>query len=423
LLSSLRLQGVGPVKDLVAEFGPRLNLFVGDNGLGKSFLLDVVFWALTGSWPRGRVAIPNSSESTPSSISVEYLSNEPGSSGTRSLYQFEPESQSWRQPNERHIADGMVIYASADGTFSVWDRARNTISLVKSAVVQLGTYEFTPDELTNGLSADGRTLCNGLINDWWTWYYEGRESSERVKPFDYLEGVVDKLSNPGEEMKCWEPRRIFLNDSRKLPILRMPYGDVPLPHWSSGVRRVMHFAYLLVWAWFEHVEASQLRQKPPAKQMSLIVDEVDSHLHPKWQRTILPAILHVAGLLSQEIQVQVFASTHSPLILASVEPEFSPEDDRLFWFDLAESTVRFQVLPWTSHGDVVGWLTSPMFGLKQARSREAEAAIEAAEAWMRGETSALPHGLASKDDIHRALVTHLPGQDPFWPRWIVEARP
>ncbi|WP_218969708.1 hypothetical protein, partial [Candidatus Synechococcus spongiarum] len=31
---------------------PRLNLSIGDNGLGKSFLLDVAWWALTRKWPR-----------------------------------------------------------------------------------------------------------------------------------------------------------------------------------------------------------------------------------------------------------------------------------------------------------------------------------------------------------------------------------
>lgn len=33
------------------ELGTRLNLITGDNGLGKSFLLDVAWWALTRKWP------------------------------------------------------------------------------------------------------------------------------------------------------------------------------------------------------------------------------------------------------------------------------------------------------------------------------------------------------------------------------------
>lgn len=39
----------------------------------------------------------------------------------------------------------------------------------------------------------------------------------------------------------------------------------------------------------------------------LFLDEVDIHLHPKWQRRILPAIQKLLP------NAQVFVSTHSPL--------------------------------------------------------------------------------------------------------------
>ena len=74
---------------------------------------------------------------------------------------------------------------------------------------------------------------------------------------------------------------------------------------------------------------------------------------------------------------------------------------------------------WAKQGDVVNWLVSDAFGLQQARSVEAEEAIEAAEAWMRGERDALPAHLANERAIHRALEHVLPGGDHFWPRWIV----
>ena len=43
VLKSIKLQGVGPVRNLTALFGERLNIITGDNGMGKSFLLDVCF--------------------------------------------------------------------------------------------------------------------------------------------------------------------------------------------------------------------------------------------------------------------------------------------------------------------------------------------------------------------------------------------
>ncbi|MHC5862179.1 MAG: ATP-binding protein, partial [Nostoc sp.] len=77
-------------------------------------------------------------------------------------------------------------------------------------------------------------------------------------------------------------------------------------------------------------------------------------------------------------------------------------------------------VPWSKQGDIVGWLTSDIFGLKQARSKEAEIAIEAAEAWMRDDDmNAFPENLRIPTQIHQELQRVLPGHDPFWPRWIV----
>src|SRR4051812_16653516 len=50
MLQSIHLKGVGPAPELKLEFAPRLNLFTGDNGLGKSFVLDIAWWALTRTW-------------------------------------------------------------------------------------------------------------------------------------------------------------------------------------------------------------------------------------------------------------------------------------------------------------------------------------------------------------------------------------
>lgn len=66
MLTHLNLQNVGPAPKLELSFAPRLNLITGDNGLGKSFLLDIAWWAMTRRWPAelnarltsGRRALP-----------------------------------------------------------------------------------------------------------------------------------------------------------------------------------------------------------------------------------------------------------------------------------------------------------------------------------------------------------------------------
>jgi hypothetical protein len=187
------------------------------------------------------------------------------------------------------------------------------------------------------------------------------------------------------------------------------------------MRRVLNLAYLLIWTWYEHTQACELLNRDPTKKLVLLVDEVEAHLHPQWQRSLLPIILELGKNLQSEIKTQVIATTHSPLVLASVEPYFKETQDRLFLFELRDGDVTLGQVPWAKQGDTIGWLTSDIFGLKQARSREAEMAIEAAEALMRGEDMAdYPPHLRTKKQIDKALRDLLPGHDPFWPRWIVE---
>ena len=465
MLKTLKLHGVGPVPGLVAPFGERLNLVTGDNGLGKSFLLDVCFWTLTGTWPGGRTAIPDADAQAPR-IECEIQSKTKATS-RESKYDFR--TQTWSRHRGRPPLPGLVIYAAADGSFAVWDPARNyrwpgTIDRIGTSgqaesegPEQPRAFQFASaspsvygegsmgrrivrQDVANGLEEAGRVLCNGLIADWGEWFYK-RSSEPAINPFAYLEEAISLLSHPQEPLRCEEPVKVFLDDSRKFPALRMPYSAVPhsvkeraparrgapqipytvvpYPHWSAGVRRIVNFAYLIVWAWVEHLQAADLRKEDTTDRIILIFDEVESHLHPKWQRTILPAILKVVDKLKSNVSVQVLAATHSPLVLASAEPLFNEDTDRLFWFDLHEGKVRFKMLPWAKYGDVVGWLTSPIFDLSQARSKEAEVAIDAAKAYMRHESEKLPEGLRTKEEIEARLKRLLDGEDPFLVRWYV----
>ncbi len=190
------------------------------------------------------------------------------------------------------------------------------------------------------------------------------------------------------------------------------------------MRRITALVYLLVWAWEEHHRASHLLGTETTSQITFLIDEIDTHLHPRWQRLVLRSLLDVVGQLMTggQAEVQVIAATHSPLVLASVEPLFDEKSDQLWHLEVAQNKVRLEPFTWAAQGDVVGWLVSDIFGLRQARSAEAEVAIEAAEALMRGDRSALPSGLETEAAIDQQLRKLLAGHDPFWPRWLVNTQ-
>lgn len=52
---------------------------------------------------------------------------------------------------------------------------------------------------------------------------------------------------------------------------------------------------------------------PFEQPIILLLDEIDIHLHPKWQRRVLPAVQKLLP------NAQIFASTHSPFVIGSVD--------------------------------------------------------------------------------------------------------
>jgi hypothetical protein len=406
MLDSLKLTHTGPADEFSMTFRPRLNLITGDNGLGKSFFLDVAWWVLTRTWAREPV-VPHLPPAVPV-IKAKFDRTAPGSQELES--RFDREQDRWSQSKGRPPKPGLVLYAQVDGGFSVWDPERNYWK--KESPERPPAYLFTPSEVW-----EGNHYCEGLIRDWASWQREESES------FNLLKGVLKVLApSMDEPLYPGELRKIALDDPKRYPTLVMPYGqEVPVIHASAGIRRIIALAYLLVWAWQEHREVCALKGVQPAKEVIFLIDEVEAHLHPQWQRRILSALLEVMSVLTggHDISVQMVTATHSPLVLASTEPFFDQEKDGLFLLAQRDEKVVLDPQVWTKQGDVLNWLVSDSFGLHQGRSVEAERAIEAAEAWMRGEDSALPGQLNNERAIHDALLRLLPGHDPFWPRWVI----
>ena len=420
MLKSLKLKNVGPAPHLELNLADRLNLLTGDNGLGKSFLLDVAWWVLTRKWPHdlndnltsGYPARPANSK-VKASIAFELTT----AKATRVAYEstYAMQEQAWVGRPGRPWNPGLVVYAHADGGFSVWDPARNYWKQKKGIDIQesLPGYVFSPKDVWDGLDADigGKStrVCNGLLADWAAWIRERGDTAERMKK------VLARLAPAGESFEVGPLVRLSVNDARDIPSIHMPYADaVPVLHAASGVRRVVGLAYMLLWSWNEHVRASELLGQQPTKTVVLLFDELESHLHPRWQRTILSSMLHIVEELHDQAEVQLIAATHSPLILASAEPVFDATRDAWFDIDLERKSVVLHSRQFVNRGEVSNWLTSNAFDLKHARSKEAEDAIEQALAVLREPN---PSRRAVEDADTGLRNARLPDIDPFWVRW------
>ncbi|WP_170320013.1 AAA family ATPase [Polyangium spumosum] len=407
-VSQIVTTGVGPAPRFEVPLRPRMNLLIGDNSLGKTFVLEVLWWALTGAWS-DEPARPPSRRRNGRPVSTATISAKAG--GRDLIGEYDPAKERWKKKGSRALAPGLGVYARADGSFSVWDPIRNRKPTDKGQPDLSRGYHFAPRELWRGLNArDGSTvLCRGLLEDIVSW------RSERRSAYAALEKVIEKLSPPEEPIRFGLPKRLRRLDTLNHPTLDLGYdANVFAIHASAAVKRVLGLAYALVWAVSEIQEVAPLAGLAPLRRVTLLCDEVESHLHPRWQRTILPAILAAMEALAPQAEVQFIVTTHAPLVLASLEPSFDPVKDNLLEFQQnpSDKTVRVVEEPWQRFGDANTWLVEH-FGLKHPRSKEAEDAIERAARAIENPKTSRKAARA----IDKKLLAVLRETDPFLARW------
>ena len=419
-LSTLTIEGVGPARKLHLDLTERVNLFTGDNGLGKSFLLECAYWALSGIWPGFQAYPRKDAKREEPRISFQILGVSGRTNQGESAYDWD--LQEWSSQDERPTVPGLLIYARVDGAFAIWDPVRDYWANTEK-VAGIKPLIFSREEVWEGIQdkVGGRTtyVSNGLISDWILW-----QNSPEKDTFEILKQVLKRLSPPDLEqgdlgpLEPGKPTRIP-GDSRWMPTVKHSYGEIPLVYTSAGVRRIIALAYLIVWAWIEHKEQSSLIRKEPQNRMVILIDEIEAHLHPKWQRRILPSLLEVQQDLASELGVQLLVATHSPLVMASVEPLFDIQKDKIFHLnlkrhDLFGTEVELQEPEFSLYGTADSWLRSDIFELDQPRSEEAEKAIEDAKKLQTREKITKEEII----EVSNRLMKYLPSHgDGFWPRW------
>ena len=108
---------------------------------------------------------------------------------------------------------------------------------------------------------------------------------------------------------------------------------------SSGTQTTFLWIYWLAYKMLNHYEFADGWKDKPA---ILLIDEIENHLHPTWQRRVIPSLLkHFPGL-------QIFATTHSPFVVAGM---------RVGQVHLLDRNADEIVTASTNERDIIGWTT------------------------------------------------------------------
>ena len=121
----------------------------------------------------------------------------------------------------------------------------------------------------------------------------------------------------------------YTEDEESIPIY--------LGHLSSGTEGTLLWIRWLALKMVHHYNFAEDWHKKPA---ILLIDEIENHLHPTWQRRVIPALLeHFPGL-------QIFATTHSPFVVAGLNAG---------QVHLLQRDANGVVTASTNERDVIGW--------------------------------------------------------------------
>lgn len=398
-------KNVGPMEDKELSFGSHINVFTGDNSLGKSFLLDLLWFGLTRVWPadlnrrlsQGLPARPRNILLETSKL--EYVFRAPGKKPTKRLsFTYDKDRMNWKAGQGNKHKAGLVIYAMADGSYAVWDPIKN-YSSDEQDKPEYQAYVLSPSELwPSPPKRDGSTeilekssFCNGVIKDWAKW----QGSTKDQELFELMKSALQGLTPAGDIVGFPELADADTASGDDQPVLRLKYGDVFLKHASSSIRRMAGLAYVLVWAISQHAKAANLRGIRVTDQIVFIADEIETHLHPRWQRSVMEGLIKTLDELCDREgfgspEVQMFISTHSPLVMAALEDSFynpqrslptfdDVDDSRHKWFDLDidddSGMVHIEPKHFKPQGQIESWLDSDAFDVHSTYSPAIERLI------------------------------------------------
>ena len=332
MITSARIADTPPFTDPVEfVFDEQVNLFVGPNASGKSTILrKLVRDYVSKPWvfiPATRLNIPLSSKI---SAWLSEMSYDVSSDNLAQVLQHNVHP---------HIFDGEFVYLAAE--IVKWrilnergDASKSDNALKASALSIKCAQDICRDVLIENAPRDYIQHVPRTDTKWLDALLFDHDDEE-------VESDTDAVGHHDEEAESdTEPvvhhdmgvRTIDVKD-RADDVLFI--GDL-----SSGTQNTLLWIWHLALMMAHHYDFADGWEEKPA---ILLIDEIENHLHPTWQRRVIPALRkHFPG-------VQIFATTHSPFVVAGLKA------GQVHLLRRDENGV---VSASTNEQDIIGWTVS-----------------------------------------------------------------
>lgn len=347
-INSLKLKNFRCYEEMEFIFSPEFNLIVGENGAGKTALLNAIAVAM-GSWFLGirgfdsrniqdsdirRVVKFIDKKFTISPqypVSVSAIGSIGGKSfpwkrsldgpGGRTTQKNASKIKTLAEKAALSVMKGEVVTLPAIsfyGAGRLWNEprdSRNALEKFKIRRVAPQDFALEKDEQNDAeyfasrfigyhYSVDDRCSPRDLLR----WMRHERrieiDEDEKSSSFRVVLSAIQSCLPEGEQVK-------YSIKHGNLMIIMKNGRIVPFKYLSDGYKNIIALVGDLAYKISQlnpHLGSKALEETPGI----VLIDELDEHLHPKWQRRV------VADLRRTFPKIQFIAATHSPQIIGEV---------------------------------------------------------------------------------------------------------
>src|SRR5215213_3002591 len=314
-LKRVQLENIGPFENQSFDLTPGWNILFGDNGVGKSNFLKAIAVGLCGEGAKAyadrliKTKTASGTDNVSGTITIEAVTDTNGEKKDKTfkikLFRSDIGGVISAHPPRPLESEGWLALGFPPMRIISWRREENDKSSATDRPV--------PSDLLPLIAGESDPRLDNLK----TWLIELDNQINR----DFTKGVVDPPSlklrrdffhvigalTPNVEIDFGS-----VKDNGKTVFVKTADGEVPIEAVSQGTSSLMGWVGVLLRRLYDLYGKTE---KPREQHALVLIDEIDAHMHPEWQRQLIPKIRELFPNL------QVIASTHSPLLVPSLKPD------------------------------------------------------------------------------------------------------
>jgi hypothetical protein len=359
-ISRVVLQNIGPFAHLELKLTNGWNVLLGNNGCGKSTILKAIALGLCGDEPVAAHSAGQLLKAGEDSGAVEIelagtlystrLKREPNGSVRVTTSQITPLQRG------RWIALGFppLRGISERNPAGPSGGARRRPDVDDLLPLLSGTVDHRLDDVKQWIvNLDVKSTPGPDVSEADAERNQALRDSFFARLDSLCPGVHFKFDRVARD--SWEVYVRTQDGAASVPIEQVSQGTTSFLGW---IGTVLQRGYEI------HTGIDDAESSPAV----VLVDEIDAHLHPAWQKALVPLI---NGRFKN---LQIITTTHSPLVVAGMKAHEvfivrrDPSDRSLV--TVSPAPIEFEGL----RADQI--LTSPLFGLASSRSDETERDVD-----------------------------------------------